>query len=159
MAEIRLGTRTAESVQIYFEKAQQPEIKAVLPQKAQTVEEALADFRETLLPNAASYGRTVLADGQYIGDIWCYCIDAEEEPNAMLSYCIFEQAYWSQGIATKAVAMFLKEVRAKYALHSIGAFTYSDNLASIRVLEKNGFTEVEKFSEDGRDSKYYQYSE
>ena len=158
MAEIRLGTRTAETVRIYFEKAQQPEIKAVLPQKAQTVEEALADFRETLLPNATSYGRTILADGQYIGDIWCYCIDAEEEPNAMLSYCIFEKAFWSQGIATKAMAMFLKEVRAKYALRTIGAFTFSDNLASIRVLEKNGFAEVEEFSEDGRDSKYFQYS-
>ena len=159
MTEIRLGNRTAESVQIYFEKAQQPEIKAVLPQKAQTVEEALADFRETLLPNAASYGRTIFADGQYVGDIWCYCIDAEEEPNAMLSYCIFDKAYWSQGIATKAVEIFLKEVRAKYALHTIGAFTFSDNLASIRVLEKNSFTEVEEFSEDGRDSKYFQYSE
>ena len=158
MSEIRLGDRTAETVRIYFEKAQQPEIKAVLPQKAQTVEEALADFRETLLPNAASYGRTILTDGQYIGDIWCYCIDAEEEPNTMLSYCIFEKAYWSQGIATKAVAMFLKEVRAKYELRTIGAFTYSDNFASIRVLEKNGFAEVEEFSEDGRDSKYFQYS-
>ena len=159
MTEICLGDRTAETVRFYFEKAQQPEIKAVLPQKAQTVEEALANFRETLLPNAASYGRTIFADGQYIGDIWCYCIDAQEEPNAMLSYCIFEKAYWSQGIATKAVAMFLKEVRAKYALHTIGAFTYSDNLASVRVLEKNGFTEMEEFSEDGRDSKYFQYGE
>ena len=159
MTEIRLGDRTAESVQIYFEKAQQAEIKAVLPQKAQTVEEALADFRETLLPNATSYGRTILVDGKYVGDIWCYCINAEEEPNAMLSYCIFEKAYWSQGIATEAVAMFLKEVRAKFALRTIGAFTYSDNLASIRVLEKNGFTEVEEFSEDGRDSKYFQYSD
>ena len=159
MAEIRLGDRTAETVRIYFEKAQQPEIKAVLPQKARTVEEALADFRATLLPNAASYGRTIIADGQYIGDIWCYCMDINEEPNAMLSYCIFEKAYWSQGIASKAVEIFLKEVRVKFALRTIGAFTFSDNLASVRVLEKNGFTEMEEFSEDGRDSKYFQYSD
>ena len=157
MTEICLGTRTAETVSTYFEKANQPEIKAVLPQKAQSVEEALADYRETLLPNASSYGRTIIANGNYIGDIWCYCIDADEEPNAMLSYCIFEKAYWSQGIATVAVAMFLKEVRTKYALNTVGAFTFSDNLASIRVLEKNGFTELEEFSEDGRDSKYFQY--
>ena len=155
--DIYLGDRTAETVRAYFEKANQPEIKAVLPQKAQTVEEALADYAETLHPNANSYGRTIIANGNYIGDIWCYCIDINEEPNAMLSYCILEKAYWSQGIATATIAMFLKEVQARYALNTIGAFTFSDNLASIRVLEKNGFTELEEFSEDGRDSKYFQY--
>ena len=158
MMDIYLGHRTAETVRIYFEKANQSVIKAVLPQKAQTVEEALADYRETLLPNASSYGRTIVANGNYIGDIWCYCIDVNEEPNAMLSYCIFEKAYWSQGIATEAVAMFLKEVQAKYALSTIGAFTFSDNFASIRVLEKNGFAELEELLEDGRESRYFQYT-
>ena len=158
MPEVRLGDRTAETVRLYFEKANQPEIKAVLPQKAQTAEEALEDYRKTLLPNARSYGKTVITDGRYIGDIWCYCIDVHEQPNAMLSFCIFEKAYWSRGIATKAVAMFLKEVRAKYELGTIGAFAFSENVASIRVLEKNGFAALEEFSEDGRDSRYFQYT-
>ena len=156
--DIYLGNRTAETVRTYFVKANQPEIKAVLPQKAQTVEEALADYRETLLSNANSYGRTIIANGNYIGDIWCYRIDVNEEPNAMLSYCIFEKAYWSWGIATESVGMFLNEVRARYTLNTIGAFTFSDNFASIRVLEKNGFIELEEFSEDGRFSKYFQYT-
>ena len=47
---ITLETRTADSVRTYFEKANRPEIKQVLPQKAKTVEEALADYEETLLP-------------------------------------------------------------------------------------------------------------
>ena len=151
---ICLGDRTAGTVRIYFRKANQPEIKAGLPQKAQTVEEALEDYRKTLLPDAKSYGKTIIANGNYIGDIWCYCIDLNQNPNAMLSYCIFEKAYWSQGIATAAVALFLKELRAKYEVNSIGAFTFADNPASIRVLEKNGFIVLEEFSEDGRDSKY-----
>ena len=153
---IYLGNRTADTVRIYFEKANQPEIKAVLPQKAQTVEEALEDYRETLLANAKSYGKTIIADDYYIGDIWCYCIDVNEEPNAMLSFCIFEKAYWTQGIATEAVALFLQEVQTKYKLSTIGAFSFSDNPASIRVLEKSGFTVLEEFTEDGRDSKYLQ---
>ena len=45
---ITLETRTADSVRTYFEKANRPEIKQVLPQKAKTVEEALADYEETL---------------------------------------------------------------------------------------------------------------
>lgn len=154
---ISLGNRTADAVRIYFEKSNQPEIKAVLPQKAQTVEEALEAYKETLLPNANSYGKIIKANRNYIGDIWCYCINVNEEPNAMLSYCIFEKSYWSQGIATKAVAMFLKEIQIKYALSTIGAFTFSENLASIRVLEKNCFTVLEEFFEDGRDSKYLQF--
>ena len=44
--KIALGERTEETVRIYFEKAKQPEIKAMLPQKDQTVEEALADYRD-----------------------------------------------------------------------------------------------------------------
>lgn len=155
--DIRLGDRTAETVKIYFRKANKPEIKAVLPQKAQTEEEALADYNKTLLPDADSYGRTIIADGHYIGDIWCYGIDLQEEPNAMLSYCIFEAAYWSRGIATKAVSLFLAEIQNKYALGIIGAFTYADNPASTRVLEKNGFAVLEEFAEDGRMSKYLQW--
>ncbi len=46
MNEIVLGERTEETVRIYFEKAKQPVIKAMLPQKAQTVEEALEDFKK-----------------------------------------------------------------------------------------------------------------
>ena len=37
---ITLEKRTADSVKIYFEKTNRPEIKQVLPQKAKTVEEA-----------------------------------------------------------------------------------------------------------------------
>ena len=108
-AEIRLGSRTAETVRIYFEKAQEPSIKAVLPQKAQTVEEALADFEQTLRPGASSFGRTILADGVYIGDVWCYAIDLNDEPNAMLSYCVFDEGYRNRGAATEAVGLFIKK--------------------------------------------------
>ena len=154
---ISLRERTTETVRIYFEKANTPEIRKVLPQKAKTVDEALADYEKTLLPDATSFGRTIYADGQYVGDIWCYCIDPDEAPNCMLSYCIFEPEFWSKGIATEAVSLFVKEICAKYAVKSIGAFTYAHNLASIRVLEKNSFAIKEEFLEDGMLSKYLQW--
>jgi len=154
---ISLGERSEETVKIYFEKAKNPIIKEFLPQKAQTVEEALQDYHAALLQDAKSYGKTIIVDEKYIGDIWCYCIDRNGEPNAMLSYCIFDQTYWSRGIATKAISLFLEEVRREYGLRTIGAFTFSDNNASLRVLEKNGFSVEEEFMEDGRESKYLQY--
>ena len=153
---ITLEKRTADSVRTYFEKANRPEIKQVLPQKAKTVEEALGDYEETLLPNATSFGQTVYVNGKYIGDVWCYCMDREEEPNCMLSFCIFEPDYWSKGIATAAVNMFMKTICERYGVKAIGAFTFAQNKASIRVLEKNGFTVMEEFEEDGVWSKYLQ---
>lgn len=146
--QIELKERTAEAVRIYFEKAGLPEIRKMLPQKAQTVEEALEDYRKTLLPGASSYGRTIYVDGTYVGDIWCYGINSEETPNAMLSYCIFDQSYWSKGIATAAVAMFVQEICRRYSIHTIGAFTFAQNVASIRVLMKNGFDVIETFEEE-----------
>ena len=154
---ITLENRTADSVRTYFEKANRPEIKQVLPQKAKNVEEALEDFEKTLLPNATSFGQTVSVDGQYVGDIWCYCINMDNEPNCMLSFCIFELEYWSKGIATAAVNMFIKNICALYNVKIIGAFTFANNNASIRVLEKNGFVVMEEFEEDGVLSKYLQY--
>ena len=155
---ITLKNRTADSVRIYYEKANKTEIKRVLPQKAKTVEEALEDYEQTLLPNAKSFGQTVYADGKYVGDIWCYCIDMNDEPNCMLSFCIFELEYWSKGIATAAVKMFIQNICARYHVKTIGAFTFAHNQASIRVLEKNGFIVMEEFEEDGVLSKYFQFA-
>ena len=108
---ITLRPRTRESVKTYFEKASVPEIRKVLPQKAKTVEEALEAYEKSLLPTSTSFGLTVWADGCYVGDVWCYCIDQGEEPNCMLSYCIFESSMWSRGIATEAVKLFLCSAR------------------------------------------------
>ena len=153
---ISLENRTADSVRIYFEKTNRSEIKRVLPQKAKTVEEALEDYEKTLLSNAKSYGQTVYVDGKYVGDVWCYCIDMENEPNCMISFCIFEPEYWFKGVATTAVKKFIQNICARYHVKTIGAFTFAHNLASIRVLEKNGFVVMEGFEEDGVLSKYLQ---
>ena len=153
---ITLGERTAETVRIYFEKANRPEIKKVLPQKAKTVEEALADYEKTRLPGATSFGQTILADGRYVGDVWCYCINMDDEPNCMVSFCVFELESWSKGIATAALKLFIEAIRAQYGVKTIGAFTYANNLASISVLEKNGFSVMEEFEENGVLSKYLQ---
>jgi len=153
---ITLEKRTADTVRIYFEKASKKEIKRVLPQKAKTVEEALEDYEKTLLPNADSFGQIICVDGRYVGDVWCYCIDMDNEPNCMISFCIFETEYWSKGIATAAVNMFIKNICAKFGVKSIGAFSFSHNGASLNVLEKNGFAVMEEFEEDGVLSKYLQ---
>lgn len=153
---VSLGQRDTKTVETFWRKARTPQIMGTLPLEDQTLEEALADFRRTLLPGAASYGRTVLLDGSYIGDVWCYGIDMIEEPNAMVSFCILDPANWSRGIASQALALFLEDVTARYPFRTVGAFAYADNGPSLRVLEKDGFQVMEEFTEDGRASKYLQ---
>lgn len=154
--KIELRERTLDSVKEYFLRANNPIIKKYLPQKAKTVEEALEDFEMTQLPDARSYGKTIWVDEIYVGDIWCYCINKADQPNAMLSYCIFDTDLWGKGIATQAIKLFLKDIHFRYELNSIGAFTYADNDASIAALQKNAFLVEEEFVEEGRKSVYLQ---
>lgn len=154
--DITLGSRTAESAARSFEQMNAPAIRKTLPLKAQTAEEAAADFYASQLPGASSFGRTILADGRHVGDVWCYCIDPAGTPGAMVSCCVFEPSLWGRGIASRALRIFLSEIAGKYGLKTVGAFTYSGNLPSVRVLEKNGFRLVEEFVEDGVSSRYYQ---
>lgn len=155
MMRVSLGERTAETAAVYFKRTRSPAIRKFLPQKARTLEEALADFRKTREPGAESFGRTIRSDGQYVGDVWCYCMDRSGDPQAMVSYCVFETALWGRGIAAKALGLFLEEIRERFGLERVGAFTFSENAASIRVLEKNGFHREESFTEDGVESGYY----
>lgn len=153
--KITLGERTEDTAAVYFRRAQSPAIRRMLPQRAATLEEALADFRETQKPGAKSFGRTVYADGQYVGDVWCYAMDPSGDPQAMVSYCVFEQALWGRGVASEALGLFLEEIRERFGLERIGAFTFTANQGSVRVLEKNGFRLAETLVEDGTASGYY----
>ena len=153
---ITLGERTAESAARSFARMNTPAIRATLPLKARTAEEAAEEFRASQLPGASSFGRTILADGRHVGDVWCYGIRPDSAPAAMVSYCVFEPSLRGRGAASQALGRFLPEVAGKYGLKTVGAFTFADNLPSLRVLEKNGFRLAEEFVEDGAASRYYQ---
>lgn len=152
---VLLGERTAETAAVYFEQTRSPVLRRFLPQKAQTLEEFLTDFRASQRPGADSFGRTILAGGRYAGDVWCYGMDPAGDPQAMVSYCIFEQTLWGRGIASEALGLFLEEIRERFGLERVGAFTFEANAGSIRVLEKNGFRLAESFTEGGVGSRYY----
>ncbi|MCD8084967.1 MAG: GNAT family N-acetyltransferase [Clostridiales bacterium] len=149
---IELKERTEQHVKMYYEKTQDAEIKDLLPSSAKTLEDALRMYMETKSESAKSIGKTIYYNGEYVGDIWCYGL--WEEPDAMLSYCIFEKKLWGKGIATEAVRLFVEFLRNDYHIKTIGAFTYRNNIASVRVLNKNGFALIEQFEDAGRASVY-----
>ncbi len=152
--KVELRERTEETVRIYFETVRRQGLDRTLPQRAKTAEEAVEDYRQTLLPGAKSYGRTIWVDGTYAGDVWCYAMDEGGEPQAMVSYCVFEE-YQGKGVAAEGVSLFLKDTDGRYGCKSYGAFVYLDNIPSVRVLEKCGFRLMEEI-EEGRLSGYFQ---
>lgn len=75
--------------------------------------------------------KTVLYDGRVAGSILSY----EEDGRTEVSYWIGRE-YWGQGIATMALQIFL-DINRKRPIYARAA---KDNLGSLRVLEKCGFT-------------------
>ncbi len=84
-----------------------------------------------ILADPASLIRTVVADGEVAGNILSYDRAGERE----VGYWI-DRAWWGRGIATAALSAFLRLEQTR-PLH---AGVAKHNLASIRVLQKCGFT-------------------
>ncbi|MBT8139536.1 MAG: GNAT family N-acetyltransferase, partial [Gammaproteobacteria bacterium] len=63
---------------------------------------------------------------------------------AEISYWL-GKAWWGKGIATQAVRLFTALSFRELELDSIFAWAYQSNAASLRVLEKAGFTATDEY--------------
>ena len=75
---------------------------------------------------------------QLIGHIALYAIKRVPYSSAFVGYSLDER-YVGQGIATEAVSLMLQLAFEQLKLHRVEAYIAPDNIASIRVIEKNGF--------------------
>jgi RimJ/RimL family protein N-acetyltransferase len=74
--------------------------------------------------------RAVTGDGQLVGSIATFVIDGQTE----VTYWM-DRAVWGRGAASRALELLLELVSVR-PLH---ARTASDNVGSLRVLQKSGF--------------------
>ncbi|HVU18750.1 MAG TPA: GNAT family N-acetyltransferase [Candidatus Didemnitutus sp.] len=79
--------------------------------------------------------RTIVADGKVAGNIACFPMGADLE----VTYWIGRE-FWGRGVATEALRQMLLLVPDR----PLGGRAASDNLGSIRVLQKCGFRIVGK---------------
>lgn len=93
----------------------------------------LAHWRE-ILGNPKCCKQTILWNDQVAGNIGSWT----QEERRLVAYWIGRQ-YWGRGIATAALAEFLRHDLAR-PLH---AFVVAHNAGSIRVLEKCGFVRTD----------------
>ena len=119
-------------LQILFDHQLEPEatrMAAFLPRDW----EAFQTHWKGILGDETVVARTILHNGQVVGNIVSFVQSGEREVGYWLG-----QAYWGQGLATQALAAFLGEVEER----PLYAHAAKHNPASLRVLEKCGFRVV-----------------
>jgi RimJ/RimL family protein N-acetyltransferase len=98
----------------------------------------MAHWAKTLA-NDSALTMAIVSDGEVAGNIGCW----ESEGRRFVGYWIGRE-YWGRGLATQALA----ELAAMVEARPLYAHVVQSNVASIRVLEKNGFVEVERHTTD-----------
>ena len=82
--------------------------------------------------------RAIVVDGQVVGSISVERMANENCSVGSIGYMILTP-FWSQGIGTEAVQRICEVAFRELALERIIGEVFPENLASARVLEKNGF--------------------
>lgn len=82
--------------------------------------------------------RAIIVDNKILGNISIEQKDGIYGKDAELGYLLFKES-WSKGITTDAVRQICKMAFLELDILRITALVYSSNIASKRVLEKNGF--------------------
>lgn len=82
--------------------------------------------------------RSIVLDGKVIGSISVECKSDVYRHDGEIGYMLLTE-YWSQGIMTEAVKLMCTEAFEKLDIARITGIVYTENEASWRVLEKNGF--------------------
>ena len=104
--------------------------------------------------------RSIWADSELVGSISVERNSDEQRNVGLIGYMILTP-FWEQGIGTEAVRQICGIAFQELALDRIIGQVFPENVASVRVLEKNGFrleeTIVEKVIKSGmaRDVKLY----
>ena len=81
--------------------------------------------------------RAILLDGKIVGSISVERnVDRRQEGE--IGYILLTE-YWLKGVATEAVSQMCRLAFRELSLETITAKVYRANIASLRVLEKNGF--------------------
>ena len=82
--------------------------------------------------------RAIVVDGQIVGSISVERMAEANHAAGSIGYMILT-SFWSQGIGTEAVRQICGIAFREMALECIIGEVFPENLASARVLDKNGF--------------------
>ncbi len=119
---------------ILFEHQREPEANEMAAFPARDRDAFMAHWT-TILGNEKVVALTVVVDSCVAGNVGCWIQDDQR----LVGYWIGKE-YWGKGVATQMLSLFLRLV----ADRPLQAHVAKHNVASIRVLEKCGFSLCEK---------------
>jgi RimJ/RimL family protein N-acetyltransferase len=109
---------------------------AAFTTKDPTNQDAFMTHWHQIMADPTTIIRTIVVDGQVAGNVFSY----EDAGHPEVSYWL-GKIYWGQGLATQALATFLAHVNTTRPIYARAA---KDNIGSLRVLEKCGFTIIDE---------------
>ena len=128
--KIQLRNVEANDLPLFFEHQRDPIAVAMVAFRSRD-RAAFDQHWAKLLADDSLLKKTVIVDGEVAGNIGSWTAEGKRE----VGYWI-DRAFWGRGVATEALSAFLclEQTRPLYA----GVAKH--NVASIRVLQKCGFT-------------------
>jgi RimJ/RimL family protein N-acetyltransferase len=123
---------------VFHEYECDPEAAAMAVFPSRDRDAFMAHWAKTLA-NDSALTMAIVCDGAVAGNIGCWEVDGRR----FVGYWIGRR-FWGRGLATQALAELVATVEAR----PLYAHVATSNVASIRVLEKNGFVEVERHRAD-----------
>jgi RimJ/RimL family protein N-acetyltransferase len=135
MEDSMAGNVTLREVQegdlpVFFEQQRDPLSNQMAALPARDRDTFMAHWTK-IMQDESILLRTILYEGQVAGNMVSFVLSGEREVGYWLG-----QEFWGKGIATRALAEFLKQVRERPLYGHVARH----NIASQRVLEKCGFT-------------------
>jgi RimJ/RimL family protein N-acetyltransferase len=127
---VTLRDTNTEDLLVFYQHQHDPEAAKMAGFPSREWEPFIAHWNKILL-NDTIVKKTILVDEEVAGNIVSFVQDGERE----VGYWIGRE-YWGRGVATKALRMFLDLVQER----PLFARVVKHNTASLRVLEKCGFT-------------------
>src|SRR5436309_5721235 len=145
--EIRMEKRIPQTTEILLRDVEEPDLRilfqyqrdaasnymAAFTSRDPTDRDAFAAHWKRILNDETVVVKTILFDGHVVGSVAKFVDKVFGKPE--ITYWIGKE-YWGMGIATQALTKFLSDIRVR----PIYGRAAKDNVASIRIMEKCGFT-------------------
>ncbi|AEE54021.1 GNAT family N-acetyltransferase [Haliscomenobacter hydrossis] len=150
---LKIQPLTYAQLQKYVQNDQSLEKELNLKDSSRNISPELVEaLEQTILPNVADGSKNYLystlwtviskADRQMVADL-CFVGEPDANGQIELGFGTYER-HEGQGYMTEAVAGMIKWAKEQPAVKSIYAETAPDNFASMSVLKKNGFVQLNK---------------
>ncbi len=115
---------------VFFEHQVDPDATRMAAFPARAHDDFMAHWAKCMA-NQTNILKAILVDGKVAGNV----VSWEQSGERLVGYW-FGKEYWGKGIATEALAQFLRQVKVR----PLVAHVAKQHGASIRVLQKCGFT-------------------